>query len=149
MISKMLVPTDGSKTALKSIEYAVELAKQTGATLTLIHVIDNSFYVAQLISAVESPTHLTEPVEDYMRQVADACLAEGENLCEKKGIQVKKVVRSGHPVEEIVKEAEESKADLIVIGCHGISAIKAVVLGSVTFGIIHKDTKIPVLVVKG
>jgi nucleotide-binding universal stress UspA family protein len=54
----------------------------------------------------------------------------------------------GHPVEEIIKEAEKSKMDLIVIGSHGKSAIKAAVLGSVTFGVIHKETKIPVLVVR-
>jgi nucleotide-binding universal stress UspA family protein len=45
-----------------------------------------------------------------------------------------------------VKEAEKSKADLIVMGSHGRSAFAAAVLGSVAY-VIHKDTKIPVLVV--
>jgi nucleotide-binding universal stress UspA family protein len=51
-------------------------------------------------------------------------------------------------VEEILKEARKSRADLIVIGSHGRSAIKSAVLGSVTFGVIHKDTKFPVLVIR-
>jgi nucleotide-binding universal stress UspA family protein len=51
-------------------------------------------------------------------------------------------------VEEIITEAEESRVDLIVIGSHGKSALKAAVLGSVTFAVIHKNTKIPVLVVR-
>jgi universal stress protein A len=51
-------------------------------------------------------------------------------------------------VEEIVKEARREKADLIVLGSHGRSALKAAVLGSVAFGVIHKDAKIPILVVR-
>jgi nucleotide-binding universal stress UspA family protein len=51
-------------------------------------------------------------------------------------------------VEEIVNESARSKADLIVMGSHGKSALKAAVLGSVTYGVVHKDTKIPVLIVR-
>ena len=60
----------------------------------------------------------------------------------------KAVVITGHPVEAIVKEAASAKADLIIMGSHGKSALAAAVLGSVTYGVIHKDTKTPVLIVK-
>ena len=148
MIAKILVPTDGSETAKKAAKYAVALAKQTGASLILISVIEKGFYAAQSIHATSAPTHLIEPIEDYLRQAADAFLGDAEKFCEKQGIQSKKVIRSGHPVEEIIKEAKKSKNDLIVMGSHGKSALKAAVLGSVTFGVIHEDSKVPVLVVK-
>ncbi|MEW6162383.1 MAG: universal stress protein [Nitrospirota bacterium] len=148
MISKILVPTDGSKTARKSVEYAIGLAKQTGATITLLSVIDKSLFITWSIPAVATSTRIIEPIEDYLRQAAEAHIEEAEKLCKKSGIPPKKVIRSGHPVEEIIKEAEESKVDLIIMGSHGRSAIKAAVLGSVTFGVIHKDTKSPVLVVR-
>lgn len=148
MILKILVATDGSKTSRKSIEYAVELAKQTGAKLTLLSVIDESFFIPQSIPTMARPTRLIEPIEDYLRQAAETYLDEAERLCKEKGIQSKKVVRSGHPVEEIIKEAEKSKVDLIIIGSHGRSAMEAAVLGSVSFGVIHKDTNIPVLLVR-
>jgi nucleotide-binding universal stress UspA family protein len=148
MIKKILVATDGSKTAKKSLEYAVELAKQTGAMITLVSVIDKSIPITRLIPAVATPTHFIEPIEDYLRQAAEVYIGEAENLCKKNGIQSNKVIRAGHPVEEIIKEAKKSKVDLIVMGSHGRTAIKAAVLGSVTFGVIHKDTKIPVLVVR-
>jgi nucleotide-binding universal stress UspA family protein len=148
MILKILVPTDGSKTAQKSVEYAIELAKQTGATITLLSVIDKSLFVTKSIPAVAAPTHLIEPIEDYLRQAADTYIEQAEKLCKENNVQSKKVIRSGHPEEEIIKEAEKSKVDLIVMGSHGRSAIKAAVLGSVTFGVIHKDTKVPVLVVR-
>ena len=150
MISKILVPTDGSETASKSVKYAAGLAKQLGATITLLSVIDINVdaFFAQTVSAVDSPTHLKEPIEDYLRQAADAYIKEGKRICKKNGIQSKKVIRSGHPVEEIINEAVKSKVDLIVMGSQGRSALKAAFLGSVTFGVIHKDTKIPVLVVR-
>lgn len=47
-----------------------------------------------------------------------------------------------------MNEATKSKADLIVMGAHGKSALKAAVLGSVTYGVMHKDMKIPVLIVR-
>jgi len=148
MISKILVATDGSETAWKSVEYAVELAKQTGATLILLSVIDRTFFITQSTPALAAPTRLIEPIEDYLRQTAEAHIEEAEKLCKKKGVQSEKVISSGHPVDEIIKEAKKSKVDLIVIGSHGRSAIKAALLGSVTYGVIHKDTKIPVLVVR-
>jgi nucleotide-binding universal stress UspA family protein len=57
--------------------------------------------------------------------------------------------RGGHPVDEIVKESKKSKADLIVMGSHGRSALSATVLGSVSYGVIHNDKHIHVLIVRG
>ena len=57
-------------------------------------------------------------------------------------------ITAGHPVEDIVKEASRAKANLIIMGSHGKSALAAAVLGSVTYGVIHKETKIPVLIVR-
>jgi nucleotide-binding universal stress UspA family protein len=148
MISKILVPTDGSETARKAVRYAGDLAKQTGAVLTLLSVIDKEALVAKSIPAIASPTHIIEPVEDYLRMAAETYLKDAEKLCRRKGVKIKKVSRSGHPVEEIIKEAKRLKADLIVMGSRGKSAIKTAVLGSVTFGVIHRDTKFPVLVIR-
>ncbi len=93
-------------------------------------------------------TQIPEPTEDYQRQMAEKYLQQPEQLCVEKGVPTRTVVVSGLAVDEIVKQAEELKADLIVMGSHGKSTLKAVLLGSVTFGVIHKDTKIPVLIVR-
>jgi nucleotide-binding universal stress UspA family protein len=148
MISNILVPTDGSRTALKSVAFAAELAGQVGAAITLLSVVEKNFHLIQSIPSVAAPTHAIEPIEDYLRQVADAALDAAERLCQKRGLRTRRLVKSGHPVEEIIRAAERTKADLIVIGSHGRSALKAAVLGSTTFGVIHKDTHIPVLVVR-
>jgi nucleotide-binding universal stress UspA family protein len=148
MILKILVPIDGSKVSHKAAKYAVELAKQTGASLMLLSVIDKRFIVDQTVSASASPTHLKESIEDYLKQSAQSSTDEIAKVCKRNHIQCKTSIRTGHPVEEIVSEATKSKADLIVLGSHGKSALKAAVLGSVTYGVMHKDTKIPVLIVR-
>ena len=148
MISKILVPIDGSKVSQKAAKYAVELAKQTGASLTLLSVIDTRFIVGQSVSASASPTHLRESIEDYLKQSVQTATDEITKLCTRYRVHHRAAIRTGHPVEEIVNEARRSKADLIVMGSHGKSALRAAVLGSVTYGVMHKDTKIPVLIVR-
>src|SRR5512147_1735945 len=116
MISKILVPIDGSKVSQKAAKYAIELAKQTGASLRLLSVIDNRFVVGQAVSASASPTHLKEAVEDYLNQSAQSATDAIVTLCDRNRIQCKAAIRTGHPVEEIVNEATKSKADLMVMG---------------------------------
>jgi nucleotide-binding universal stress UspA family protein len=148
MISKILVPTDGSKTAQKAATYAIGLAKQLHASIIIMCVVDKRFMVSRTVLVKPSSRYVTESIEDYQQESAERYTRELKKLCEKKGTQSRTVIKSGHPVEEIVKEAEKSKVDLIVMGSHGQSALAAVTLGSVTYGVIHKDTTIPVLVVR-
>jgi nucleotide-binding universal stress UspA family protein len=75
-------------------------------------------------------------------------MAEAVELCGKEGVVPGKVIREGHPVEEILKGAEELKADLIVMGSHGRSAMGAAFLGSVAIGVLHSDSGFPVLIVR-
>jgi universal stress protein A len=148
MISKILVPTDGSKTAQKAARYGVDLAKQLKASAIVLSVIDQRSFTGVIVPAAKTTMHVIEPIEDYLREAAEWCAGEIKNLCDENDVQSKTVITKGHPVEEILKEAKKSKADLIVMGSHGRSALAAAVLGSVAYGVIHKDTKIPVLVVK-
>jgi nucleotide-binding universal stress UspA family protein len=148
MISKILVPTDGSKTAQKAARYGVDLAKQLKASVFVLSVIDQRSFTGQTVPAARTVMHVIKPIEDYLREAAEGYAGAIKKLCDKNGVRSKTVITKGHPVEEIVKEAKKSKADLIVMGSHGRSALAAAVLGSVAYGVMHKDTTIPVLVVK-
>jgi len=83
-----------------------------------------------------------------LREAAEGYAGEIKKLCDKNGVQSKIVITAGHPVEAIVKEAARTKVNLITMGSHGKSALAVAFLGSVTYGVIHKETKIPILVVK-
>jgi len=149
MISKILVPSDGSKTAQKAAMYAIDLAKQLKASIIALSVIDERPFITQTVPASETARHTTEPIEDYLREAAEGYAGEIKRLCDKSGVESKISIKKGHPVEAIVKEAKRSKVNLIIMGSHGRSALSATVLGSVSYGVIHKDTSIPILIVRG
>jgi nucleotide-binding universal stress UspA family protein len=149
MISKILIPTDGTKASKKAIDYAIGLSKQTKASLTILGVVDKGNFVTQAFPIDAAAIHLSRPVEDYLGQMVEGYVQHAEKQCKKKGVKPETVIRSGHPVEEIVKEARRSKSDLIIIGSHGKGAIESAVLGSVTYGLLHKNAKYPVLVIRG
>jgi nucleotide-binding universal stress UspA family protein len=149
MISKILVPSDGSKTAQRAAGYAIDLAKQLKASIVALSVIDERSFISQTVPASETARHTIEPIEDYLREAAEGYAGQIKKLCDINGVASKISIKMGHPVEEIVKEAKRSKANLIVMGSHGRSALSATVLGSVSYGVIHKDTTIPILIVRG
>jgi nucleotide-binding universal stress UspA family protein len=148
MISNILVPTDGSKASQKAARYAVDLAKQLKASIIALSVIDQRSFMPQTVPASETARHTIEPIEDYLREAAEGYAGEIKKLCDKSDVAAKLSIKMGYPVEEIVKEAKRSKANLIVMGSHGRSALSATVLGSVSYGVIHHEISVPVLIVR-
>lgn len=148
MISIILVPSDGSKTSQKAALYAVDLAKQLHASILALTVIDKRLFMGQTVPASKTPRHIEESVEDYLHEVAEGYIGEIKKMCDKRGVALKHAIKMGYPVEEIIKEAKRSKANLIVMGSRGRSALSATVLGSVSYGVIHNDKSIPVLIVR-
>jgi nucleotide-binding universal stress UspA family protein len=148
MIKKILVATDGSPIAQKAARYAVDLAKRLHASILIVSVIDERSLINQVIPAETTSLNIMNTIEDYLRTAARRYIEAIEKLCTKYRVRSKSVIITGFPAEDIVKTAERSKADLIVVGSHGRSALAAAMVGSVTYGVIHKDASIPVLVVR-
>ncbi len=149
MISKILVATDGSETALRASKYAIQLAKQLRASITILSVVDNrSLTNYYMVPPEATPIHIVEPIQDFLRQAAEREVAIVKKLCDKGGIPCRTVISSGHPAEEIIKVAERSRSHLIILGSHGKGTLAAAFLGSVTYGVIHNETHIPILVVR-
>jgi nucleotide-binding universal stress UspA family protein len=148
MISTILVPTDGSKAAKKAGEVAIDLAKQLNATVIILSIVDRRALISIGETAVLEAVSEAE-VEAKLKNAAEEYIKEMAKLCHESGVQLKALIGRGHPVEEIIREAQQANADLIVMGSHGRSALAATVLGSVAYGVIHRDFKVPVMVVKG
>ncbi len=87
-------------------------------------------------------------MKDFLKEATKKDVAIVKKLCEKKGISCRTVTSSGHPAEEIIKDAERSRSNLIILGFHGKGALASVFLAGVTYGVIHKETHIPVLIVR-
>jgi nucleotide-binding universal stress UspA family protein len=150
MEERILVPLDGSEVGeavLPKLEDLVlKATPKMEAEVTLLRVISKmNFNVltqdekAQLPIPEEDMVKMTQEAQDYLSKV-------GEGLTGK-GIKVKTLVTFGHPAEEIVKTARETKAHLIAMSTHGRSGIVRWAIGSVTNKVMRLEGQIPVLAV--
>ena len=139
LFEKILVPLDGSEHSTRALEKAVQIAKQIGGKVTLVHV----YLVSQ--SAI-TPMQVSRYVQAIRKQ-GEIVLAEGEKRANAEGVQVEKLLVMGHAVEEILKTAKKGNFNLVVIGARGMSKIKELLMGSVSDGV-TKHAPCPVLVVR-
>ncbi|MCL6092772.1 MAG: universal stress protein [Thermoleophilia bacterium] len=145
MISRILVPTDGSELAEKAGAYAISLARDNKASIVFLSVVDElaPAYAFETETGVNPNfPQLTE----QLNRAAHAFVTRLETQAAQAGVASVALVTEGHPWEEILAEAERQDCDLIVLGSHGRRGLAAALLGSVTTNVIHK-TRIPVTIV--
>ena len=141
----ILAPTDFSEAATRALRLAVELARAHGAELTVLAVgVPPSLYGAGMgphgtSSALwsEVDRRLTDERGRLLEQVVAAEIPDS--------IHRHVTLREGYPTDEILAEAAERGADLIVMGTHGRTGVNRVFLGSVTARVLRNAT-IPVLI---
>lgn len=106
---KLLAGVDGSPTSLKAAQRAVELAKATGAKVTLISVGEHG-----------------------RQHVSDA-----QDRFEGSGVEIDTIVDVGDPADVILETAADGEYDAIVVGNKGMSGVSRFLLGSVPSKISH------------
>ena len=141
-IRKILVPIDFSDSASSIIEWAAYLARESKSQLVLFHAYHLPVEFQQLEGAYLPPDFWAN-----VKSEAEASLARYETELRESGHSVESVVREGYAATAIVDEANELGADLIVIGTHGLSGLKHMLLGSVAERVVQK-APCPVLTVK-
>ena len=148
-LTSILVPTDFSGPAQQAVRYAVRMAEEFGATLTLVHVFELPAYAQGL---PDYPTVYLRG-EDFQRIYDEAQSQATERVnAVRDGLRsalptVNALVRRGTPHEEIVGAAKETGTDLIVIATHGHTGLKHFFLGSTTERVV-RHAPCPVLVVR-
>ena len=123
MIRKILVAFDGSKSAGRAFEFAMELAKPFNATVTVLAVARPS----EPATMVESTAMLESAVEIFEKDFKGF-----RSAAEEAGVTLETQVVAGHPAEQIVHFAHEEKMDMIVMGHRGKSIMERWLLGSVS-----------------
>jgi nucleotide-binding universal stress UspA family protein len=141
MLSKILVPVDGSDNSFRALDNAIFLAKSTGADLTAMHVIENPPTVY-----VESQKLLNDLLANYRAESAKI-LDKCKQIADKSGVKLETVIAEGDGASNITGYAHKESFDLIVIGSRGLGRFKEMVLGSVSNKVLH-HTKCSVLIVK-
>lgn len=146
---RVLCAIDFSECSEKALAYAASLAKESGATLTLLHVIEWPWHEppaptlegvppAQARALMEYRTYLESSAASRIEAVA-ASVAPG-------GPAPEAAVRFGKPYVELLALAREQGADVIVIGVTGRSALDIGFFGSTTNQVVRRAT-CPVLTV--
>ncbi|MFQ5597063.1 MAG: universal stress protein [Nitrospiria bacterium] len=139
-IRKILVGTDFSPHSDKAIEYAVEIARQFGSKIVLVHVIESFAY-----SLTDSMTVVGH--EKALSATASALLENQRKRLVETGVSVKSVLADGSPYREMTKKAEDEGVDLIVVGTHGRSGMEHLLIGSVAEKLVRLAS-CPVLTVR-
>ena len=141
-VERILVPVDFSESAAAILEWAAHLAEEHGSRLLLLHAYHLPVEFQQLEGAYLPPDFWSN-----VKTEAEQSLARYAEEMKQRGLEVEQIVREGYPAAVIIDEAEAHDADLIVIGTHGLSGIKHMLLGSIAERVVQK-APCPVLTVK-
>ncbi len=146
MYKRILVPIDGSQTSTRALVAALQMARDGGGSIRLIHVIEE---LAQVI-AYDPYGAYTGDLSKVMRDNGQQLLSKALDIAKSAGIDADQrlVEAAGQRLAEAVnKEAAAYGADLIVLGTHGRRGIGRVLLGSGAEQIIRL-AQVPVLVIR-
>jgi nucleotide-binding universal stress UspA family protein len=139
----VLLATDGSTSARKATDVAIELAAALDASLRIVSVWRQPVYEYGYVPLVYTPDLALAQQEHAERAVDEAVTA-----AEAVGVIAAPDVRQGDACDEICAAAEEAGAGMIVLGAHGWGAVRRMLFGSVSSAVLH-HASCPVLVVRG
>jgi nucleotide-binding universal stress UspA family protein len=137
----VMLASDGSPTAEKATEAAIELAQLLDTELVIVSVWDIAYTTVGL-----APMPVTGEFAMVGKEQAQKVAAEAAARAEEAGVQARPVVVRGFPVDEICSAAERFSPRFLVLGSHGWGAVKRALFGSVSTGVLH-HASCPVLVV--
>jgi len=130
MLSKMLVPVDGSPASKKAAKYAEALASKIGSKVTLLFVQEQSLFNMRPKLSQEIGKKVLSTIADQFGKT-----------------KVEQRLELGHPGKVITRLADEENYDLVVMGSHGHSSAKRILLGNVSDQVLHYANQ-AVLIVK-
>ncbi|HEX5165880.1 MAG TPA: universal stress protein [Thermomicrobiales bacterium] len=134
-LESILVPLDASNFSETALPVAADLARRTGATLGLTHVCE-PFWVSPGVASIPELAQINaarmSDVERESLNDARAYLDRVAGYLRSEGIRVVWEVRFGRPADEIMRAAETTGADLVVMATHDRRGLQRLALGSVT-----------------
>ena len=146
MYQKVLVPVDGSATSELGLQEAMKLARLTGASVRLLHVVD----VLSLAIAGAGTAGVAGDMLAAVRESGRTILRRAEASVQAAGLTVDTVLHentSGRVAEIVADEATSWGADLVVLGTHGRRGVGRLILGSDAEQVLRLSP-VPVLLVR-
>lgn len=141
-VQRLLLPVDFSRCTDQAALFACTLCKQLQAELHLLHVLEKHASTTPVfVGGLAVPTLALESRHD-----ADQALLAAINPRDALGLPITRVTAEGEPAVEIARYAQQADIDLIVMGSHGRTGLRHLLLGSVAERVI-REAACPVLVV--
>lgn len=143
MYRRILVPVDGSPTSNKALVAALQIARDSGGRVRLVHEVDELSY----LTGFENGQIVIEEV----RKGAQRVLTAGQEMANSAGVacETQMLDKPGERLGQLVAdEARVWNADLIVVGTHGRRGVSRMMLGSGAEQVIRLSP-VPVLVIRG
>jgi nucleotide-binding universal stress UspA family protein len=148
---KILVGIDGSDKSLEAADYSITLAKNMGAQLIILNVLETEpWYYGEKAYEWASPEELDKVYESEktkIQKILDDIKQKAKLASIPSKTEILMIPRTEDAVKPIVKYAEDKEIDLIVVGTRGRTGIKKILLGSVASGVVTY-AHCPVIVVK-
>jgi nucleotide-binding universal stress UspA family protein len=154
---RILCPIDMSVFSLEALKIGATLAESSGASMSLLHVIDNPFDELYMKSITQADPVLFElyQKQPLRRSRIVTALVDHAEVILKQFCQqwvdripkVRYVVRTGDPFENIIDVAEDHRVDLIVLATHGRTGLRRLFIGSVAEKVV-RHAPCPVLTVR-
>ena len=141
MFGEILVAIDGSKMGEKVLQVALEEAHIWKAKINVIYVVETGLFSSLPMD------NTWEVMYSLLEKEGSEALARAKDEATKRGVQITTQVKQGHAGNEILKAAEESHADLVIVGSHGKSDVDRLLLGSVSSFVVA-NSRASVLVVR-
>lgn len=160
MIHHVLVPTDGSENAERAVRFSAQVAdrrQQAEVTVVYVHLrVTSTAHLGTSMIGTEQSMQEIRPLNDepdseelvHAREIVDRAVAEIKSLVTSPDVTVTGRVMVDDRVDAgVLRVADETKADIIVMGTRGLSPLRGAIMGSVSHALIEKAT-CPVLIVK-
>jgi len=140
-MSTLIVPIDGTDTSLRALQYAITLARQTNELIVIINV-QPKFQTPNLKKFFSE-----QDILEYQEQQCQEALVGAVEVLDSLQIPYETKLLIGQTAQEVCNIATELDASTIIMGSRGAGAVKGMLLGSVSYGVLHEAT-CPVTIVK-
>jgi nucleotide-binding universal stress UspA family protein len=145
MYKKILVAVDGSATSLRGLNEAIKVAKGGDGQLMLVHVVNELVMAADYV-----PSVYYEGLFQSLRESGAKVLEQAVAIARRAAVSAEQRLLEtvgGRAADEIVRQAKEWPADLIVMGTHGRRGLKRLVMGS-DAELVLRHSPVPLLLVR-
>jgi nucleotide-binding universal stress UspA family protein len=143
-MKNILIPVDGSEYSMKAIEAAKVIAKAFDSNVFILSVVSPEIQVTSGRGGNLYVPMLMDELIEHSQKILDDSKKQFEGMKN----QIETVMEKGYVADEIVRFATEKNIDLVVMGSHGLGALKnRLMTGSVTTRVLH-HIDVPVLVIK-